>query len=263
MRPCDRREALLMGLLPAETGPWVAAALIALSFIASMLTASAGLGGGTIMLAALASTLPAAAVIPVHGVIQLGSNAGRAVLLFGHVNRPVLAYFAAGAVLGAAIGGQLYVNLPSAVLKLVIGLFILYTVWGPKFRKRRISNRLYVVAGAATTFLTMFVGGTGPFVAAFISPDRFGKEETVASHAACMTIQHGFKVLVFGFLGFVFWPWLALIVTMVAAGFVGTMAGRAVLLRMHERVFKIAFRTVLTLLALRLVWSAVQTLSSA
>ncbi len=252
-----------MTLLPAEIGPWVAALLVGLSFAASMLTASAGLGGGSIMLAAIASTLPPVAVIPVHGVIQLGSNAGRAALLLKHVNRPVLGYFAIGAVMGAAIGGQLYVNLPGAVLKLVIGLFILYTVWGPKFRKRRIGNRLYALAGAATTFITMFVGGTGPFVAAFISPDRFGKEQTVGTHAACMTIQHGFKVLVFGVLGFAFGPWIMLIVAMVAAGFLGTMVGRAVLLRLPERAFKIAFRTVLTLLALRLIWSAAQALLSA
>lgn len=252
-----------MTLLPADIGPGVALGLVAVSFIASMLTASAGLGGGTIMLAAIASTASPAAVIPVHGVIQLGSNVGRAVLLAPHVARPVLVYFAAGAVLGALLGGQLYVNLPGHVLKLIIALFILYTVWGPKFRKLRISNWAYSLAGVGTTFITMFVGGTGPFVAAFISPDRFGKEQTVATHAACMTLQHGFKVLVFGALGFTFGPWLGLMMAMVAAGFLGTVAGRAVLLRLPERAFKIVFKTVLTLLALRLLWSALQVFMSA
>jgi uncharacterized membrane protein YfcA len=247
-----------MSLLPPEVGLWLAASLVALSFVTSMLTASAGLGGGVIMLAAIASTVPPAAVIPVHGVIQLGSNSGRAVLLAGHVVRPVLGYFAAGALVGALVGGQLYVNLPGHVLKLVIALFILYTVWGPKFRRVRIASWAYSLAGFATSFVTMFVGGTGPFVAAFISPDRFGKEQTVATHAACMTLQHGFKVLIFGLLGFAFGPWLALMAAMVAGGFLGTMAGRAVLLRLPERAFKIAFKTVLTLLALRLLWSALQ-----
>lgn len=247
-----------MSLLPPEIGIWMAVGLTALSFLTSMIAASAGLGGGVIMLAAIASALPAAAVIPVHGVIQLGSNLGRAALLARRVVIPVLVYFSAGAVLGALLGGQLYINLPGHVLKLILALFILYTVWGPKFRKLELSGWAYSVAGVATTFVTMFVGGTGPFVAAFITPERFGKERTVATHAACMTLQHGFKVLVFGALGFAFGPWLALMLAMVVAGFLGTMAGRSVLLRLPEHTFRIVFKTVLTLLALRLLWSAVQ-----
>ena len=109
----------------------------------------------------------------------------------------------------------------------------------------------------------MFVGGTGPFVAAFVSPDRFGKEPTVATHAACMTFQHGLKVVVFGMLGFAFGPWIPLLVAMVMGGFLGTLAGRVVLLKLPERAFAIAFKTVLTLLALRLLWSAATTWGAA
>ncbi len=245
-----------MELLPEGFSPWLAAALVGLSFFTSLLTASAGLGGGVIMLAAMASVMPAPAVIPTHGVIQLGSNAGRAVLMRDWVNVPVLVWFAAGALVGAVLGGALFVALPGDVLKLVIGLFVLWSVWGPKFRKVRIADRAFAVVGVATTFLTMFVGGTGPFVAAFVKPDRFGKEPTVGTHAACMTVQHGLKVAVFGLFGFAFGPWLILLAAMIVGGFLGTLAGRAVLLRLPERAFAIVFKTVLTVLALRLVWSA-------
>lgn len=246
-----------MDLLPADFSPWLAAALVLLSFFTSLITASAGLGGGVIMLAAMASVMPPAAVIPTHGVIQLGSNAGRAVIMRQHVDRKVLGWFAIGALVGAAIGGSLFIALPPDVLKLVIGLFILYSVWGPKFRKLRVADRAFVLVGVATTFITMFVGGTGPFVAAFVNPDRFGKQATVATHGACMTVQHGFKVAVFIVLGFAFGPWLVLLAAMIAGGFLGTLAGRAILLRLPERTFAVVFKTVLTLLALRLLWGAV------
>jgi uncharacterized membrane protein YfcA len=72
-----------------------------------------------------------------------------------------------------------------------------------------------------------------------------------------MTVQHGFKVAVFIVLGFAFGPWLALLAAMIAGGFLGTLAGRAILLRLPERTFAIVFKSVLTLLALRLLWSAV------
>jgi uncharacterized membrane protein YfcA len=243
--------------LPPEISTLVAVGLVVVSFLASLLTVAAGLGGGTVMLASIASTLPPAAVIPVHAVIQVGSNGGRALLMTRHVVKPVLVYFAAGAVVGAIVGGQLYVNLPGYVLKLVLGVFILYAVWGPKLRKTRVAHRGFALVGLVTTFLTMFVGGTGPFLAAFINPERFGKDGTVATHGACMTFQHGFKALVFGALGFAYAPWLFLMLAMVAAGFLGTLAGRAVLMRLPEQTFKLIFRVALTILALRLLWSAV------
>jgi len=246
-------------LLPEGFSAWLAAGLVAVSFLASLLTVAAGLGGGTVMIAVMASVMPAPAVIPTHGVIQLGSNAGRAVVLRQFVAWPVLGWFTAGAVVGAVVGGSVIVTLSPAVLKLVIGGFILWTVWGPKFSRRRIPDRAFSLVGVGTTFLTMFVGGTGPFVAAFVSPDRFGKEPTVATHAACMTVQHGVKVGVFGLFGFAFGPWIPLLAAMIAGGFLGTLVGRAVLLRLPERAFRIAFKTVLTVLALRLLWSAAVT----
>jgi uncharacterized membrane protein YfcA len=242
--------------LPAELTPWLAASLLVVSFVASFITASAGIGGGVLMLATLASVLPAAAVIPVHGVVQIGSNAGRAFLLRAHVDRRVLAFYVAGAVLGVLVGGSVYAVLPPDTIRVVLGLFILYSVWGPKLGRTRLANRAFLLVGSVTSFLTMFVGGTGPFVACFLDPGRFGKEGTVATHAACMTMQHSLKVAMIAFIGFAFGPWVVPLAAIIAAGFLGTMAGRAVLLRLPEHAFRSAFRVVLTLLALRLLWSA-------
>jgi len=245
-----------MEWLPAEVSSWVGGGLVLLSFFTSFFAATAGLGGGIIMIAVLASVLPAAAVIPVHGIIQVGANAGRAFVFRSFVNWPVVGWFSAGAVLGAWLGGSLLVALPTAMLQLVIGLFVLYSVWGPKLRANRIANPAYLPVGIGVTFLTMFVGGTGPFVAAFITPDRFGREPTVATHASCMTVQHSFKVFVFGLLGFAYAPWLLLVAAMICTGLLGSFVGRSVLVKLPQKTFKMMFNTVLTLLALRLLWSA-------
>lgn len=238
---------------------WAAAGLVALSFFTSMLTASAGIGGGVILLSVMASLLPAIAVIPVHGVVQLGSNAGRGFLMRAHLNQQVCGYFTAGSILGALAGGKLYLDLPGAVLQALLGGFILAMVWLPKPHKHVIANKAYSLVGLGSTFLTMFLGGTGPFVAAFLPPAHFGRQQTVATHAACMTAQHGLKVLVFGVLGFAFAAWLPLLVAMIGAGFAGTLSGRAVLMKLPEKVFGYAFKTILTLLALRLLYHAAGT----
>ena len=73
-------------------GAATASALVFLSFLTSAITASIGGGGGLLMLAAMATVIPAAAVIPVHGLVQLGSNGGRALLSHRHVMRRITAF---------------------------------------------------------------------------------------------------------------------------------------------------------------------------
>ena len=94
-------------LLPAGLDLWQFAILCAVSFLASLITATLSLGGGMLMLAVLALFIPPAALIPLHGAVQLGSNAGRAVLMRRDVLRPVLPAFIFGSIIGALIGGRL------------------------------------------------------------------------------------------------------------------------------------------------------------
>lgn len=249
-------DSLQAFLAPPELSFSVSLALIGISFITSALTAAVGIGGGLALLAVLATLISPAAVIPVHGVVQLGSNAGRAMLLRRHAAGTLTGLFALGSIVGAVIGGQLVVTLPSGVLQLILGLFILYAVWAPKFRASAVPLRGYLLVGAAATFVTMFIGATGPFIAAFISPDRLSRHAVVATHAACMTVQHALKVLVFGLLGFAFLPWLPLLAAMIASGFLGTIVGRKALDRLPEKSFGWIFKAVLTLLAARLLYAA-------
>lgn len=245
----------LTSFLPAGISAPLALGLATLSFFTSAMTAAAGIGGGVVLLSVLASLLPPLVVLPVHGVVQLGSNAGRGYLMREHIDGRLLALFSMGAVVGVAIGAKMFVALPTNVLQTVIAVFILYSVWAPKLKPSNLPYPVYLAVGAATTFATMFVGGTGSFVAAFLSPERLGRLTLVATHASCMTVQHALKVVAFGFIGFSYLPWAPLIATMIATGFIGTIAGKRLLGRMDEKIFRIVFKLVLTTLALRLLLS--------
>lgn len=243
-------------MLPPDVSALVAGGLVALSLFTSALSAGAGIGGGLVLLSAMASFLPPAVLIPTHGVVQLGSNAGRAALMRHHINRRILVPFVLGSVLGIVLGAKLFVALPAPVLKAVLGLFILAVVWLPKLKASHIPNRAFTLVGVVGSFCTMFVGATGPFVASFISPNRLDRHGVVATHAACMMVQHTLKVVAFGFLGFAFLPWLPLLAAMIGAGFLGTLLGRRLLDRLPHHIFAVAFKVILTVLALRLLYVA-------
>lgn len=243
----------LYALIPSDLTIVSAGGLVALSFFTSALTAAVGIGGGVVLLAVMASFLPPLVVLPVHGIVQLGSNGGRAIVMRPHIDWRITGYFVLGSLVGVMLAAKVFVVLPVEVLRALLGLFVLYAVWAPKLRPSSIPLAGFVPVGALTSFATMFVGGTGPLVSAFLSPERLGREKLIATHAACMTTQHGLKGLAFGFLGFQFLPWLPVMAAMIASGFVGTLAGRRILQRLPERLFTRLFRAVLTVLGLRLL----------
>ncbi len=231
------------------------ALLIATSFISALMTAALGIGGGTLLLAVMALVLPASAIIPVHGVVQLGANVSRTALLIQYLNWPILAAFAAGAVIGAAFGGYLAISLPGTILRPLLGLFILYSVWGPKLVQSSASRSALALGGAITTFLTMLVGATGPLVLSIIRTLQLAPANTVATNSACVLVQHGLKVLAFGVLGFSFYPYLGLIGAMLIMGLIGTWIGKTILLKTPPAQFDWVLKLLLTALAVPLLWT--------
>ena len=234
--------------------------LVLLSVVTSALSAAAGIGGGTLLIIAMAQVMPATAMIPVHGMVQVGSNGGRALMTWRHVRRDIVAAFLPGVIVGAVVAAWLLIRLPYGVLELCIAAFVLYSCWGPGLPQRAVGRTGTVIAGALTTLLSSFVGASGPMVASFIKLGMSERLPRVATFATCMTFQHATKAFIFGFAGFVFRDWLGLMLVMVVAGFVGTWLGLRLLNRVTDHRFDSFFKWTLTLLALRLIWLGVERL---
>lgn len=241
-------------LLPPEVGPLVAVFLMGISFLGSLITAAFGIGGGVVVIAVLATLLPPAALIPVHGVVQLGSNTGRAVIMRAHADWATFRIFLVGALVGIAIGGVIVVDLPPEIIQIGVGAFILWTIF---FKPPGFLRRSAWLAGGVSSILTMFFGATGPFVAAYLKTRGYDRMAQVATQAVCMTAQHFLKVVMFALLGFAFAPYLPLILGMIAFGFAGTIAGKKILMKIDEARFKQVLNGILIVLSLRLVWAGV------
>jgi uncharacterized membrane protein YfcA len=240
-------------LLPAGVSPAIALLLIVISFFTSAFTAAFGIGGGVALLGALGAAIPPSVVIAVHGAVQLGSNFGRAVVQRAHAVWPLVLRFSIGSLIGVGLGVAVFAALPERALLGVLGVFILVMAWLPKPKIPGMASAGMLLGGAISTFLTMFIGATGPFIQAILLPLGLEKRQLIATHAVCMALQHGLKVVAFGALGFAFGDWLPLVAAMVAAGFAGTLLGTRLLESMSERAFAIALKIVLTVVALDLL----------
>jgi len=237
---------------------WEFTLLCGVSLIGSFITASLGLGGGTLTIATMALIMPPTVLVPIHGVVQLGSNFGRAVLLKKFVLYKVLPMFLAGSLIGIIVGGKVVITLPVFVLQSILAAFILYSTWAPGFTARKPKKVAFFGAGLVGAFTTMFVGATGPVVAPFALAASEVRQQFVATHASFMTIHHSLKLVVFGFLGFAFGPYIPLLIGLLLFGFAGTYVGKLALNRLPEKLFRHLLKGILTIMACRLIYDAFQ-----
>ena len=241
--------------------PTMAAGLIVLAGLTSFITAAFGAGGGLLLLVVMASIMPMSAVIPVHGLVQLGSNANRMLLTLKHIDLRMLIYFSVGGIVGALSASLLVTQLPLELMKLVVGIFVLYILWATTPAIRETSRLGRVIVGAITSFLSNFVGASGPMVGSYMYLNGYEKLRFTATFSSSMTFQHCLKAFVYSAIGFSFWQWLPLIIAMIASGAIGTWFGIKLLNKLPAEKFKLVFRIILTLLCVQLVWQAiVQTL---
>lgn len=239
-------------LLPTGMSPGTALGLAALSLIASLITASLSLGGGTLMISVLSLVFPPTVALPVHGAIQLGSNSGRAFVQRAHIQWHLVLWMSLGAIPGAALGGHFATLLPEHLFRIAIGLFILASLWLPRPGVSTHSPLESLVGGLVISFAGMIVGATGPLVMTFIK-DLADRRQIVGTHASLMSIQNVAKVSAFSLFGFAFAAYLPLILVMIGTGFIGTMIGSRLLLKLPDRGFRLGFKLLITALALDLL----------
>ena len=224
--------------------------MVAASFFTSGLTAAAGIGGGLLMLALMTYFVPISVLIPIHGMVQFGSNAGRAFVQRTNVNWHIALIFSFGALLGATVGSLIAIQLPENVLLTIFGIFIIVMV-SIRFPPIQNAGSLLIASGGVlTTFASMFVGATGPLVAVFINKIASSHREALATHGITMTFQHLFKVVAFFLVGVALWQWIPFVVAMIVSGYAGTVAGTAMMNRMPDTALQRMFKFILIVISL-------------
>ncbi|MCK6439666.1 MAG: sulfite exporter TauE/SafE family protein [Planctomycetes bacterium] len=224
--------------------------------LTSIITASAGIGGGLVLVALMTPVLPTAAVIPVHGVVQLASNGSRMTMSLPHVQWKITLQLWLGAIVGAAAAAWFLIQLDEQMFGIVLGSLILVLIWLPMPTKRLLAlPRPFIGLGAISAYVSHFAGGTGPILAPFLAQackDRFA---LISTEAASQMLTHTLKIFVFGFFvaGFSFTPYLWPLLWMVIGAFIGTWIGTKILGKISERVFRWIFSGVTTALAVVLI----------
>lgn len=251
-------DPLIDLLFPTALPAWQVFGLITLSFFSSFMSASVGIGGGTALLGVMAATIPVNVLIAVHALVQTGSNAGRAYAQRAHIHWRIVRLYALGGVFGAIAGAVFFTNLPEHLIMLILGVFILWMVWGPKINIPDVDKYGLPLLGAIGVFLSSVLGSTAAMMNAVLRRMGLPRKELIGTQAACVLTQHILKIIMFVALGVALKEWLGMIALMILVGFIGTYFGSKMLDRISERAFDIVMKTILTLSGVHLLWLAAQ-----
>ncbi len=229
------------------------------AFLASMVTAVVGAGGGTALLLLMLYMIPAGNVVAVHGCIQLVSNFARVVLFWRHMHWPVIVRFVIPMPAGVYLGLHIYEMMDQDSLQLVIASFVLLSlvIRPPSSPEATgVPKAVYYATGFFIGAANIIVGVLSPILGAILRLERLPKERLVGTLGFFGFAGNVFKIAGFAFVGFSFAPYAAMVACASLATIAGTYAGKRLLAGISSRTFTVAFQIMLGAMAARLIWTA-------
>jgi uncharacterized membrane protein YfcA len=207
--------------------------------------------------------MPPLVVIPLHGAVQLVSNGSRTFIQRRHLRWDVIWRYGVLLLPMGFAGLALAQRIPPDAAKALIGAFVLFATWAPGLMllgthpQDANPRRRFFVLGGVVGVVNMTVGATGPLIAPFFLNMGLTRFQLIGTKAACQALGHTAKILVFGIAGFAFGEWSFVLAILAACVVAGTWLGSQLLEYVNETWFVRLYKTVLTVIALRLVIAAV------
>lgn len=227
--------------------------LLIISTFTSLFAAVLGIGGGLMMIGILPMLVAPVAIIPLHSVTQLVSNASRVAFGLHNVQWQYLPWFIVGSALGIGLFGYFLTQIPINYIPLLIGVYLLLNVWWKPFKEFLSHYENMFAIGFLQTGLGLVVGATGPLSLTMLMKKIADRDKIVVTSAALMTCTHVFKMMFFGFLGFAFYEYALQAIMLALGAVLGSWLGTKLRNTIDSRHFFLLLKVLLTLLALRMI----------
>ena len=230
-----------------------------MAVLTAILSAIIGMAGGITLLSVMLFFFEPLVAIPLHGVIQLVSNSSRSIVQRRHIDWGILWRFSALLLPMGILGLALAQSLPPTAARALIGAFVLVSTWRPVWLligthpERSDIHRRFVALGAVVGVLNLTIGAAGPLIAPFFLRIGLTRQALIGTKAACQTAGHLVKIVIFGAAGFAFANYAVELALLSLCVIAGTWIGSRLLQSVSEAWFTRLYKSVLTLIAIRLI----------
>lgn len=166
--------------------------IIVLLFIlgigAFILSTIAGGGGSLVLVPILNYILGVEKTAPILNLGTFIGRPARLIIFWKHINWKVCLYYAPTAIIGAWIGSWIFSQFKMEWLQLVVGVFLISTVWQYRFGKKQKSFNMrlwyFIPLGLIVSILGTIIGALGPVLNPFYLNLGLDKEDLIATKTA-------------------------------------------------------------------------------
>lgn len=220
----------------------IAAIIIIATLATAFLSSIFGMLGGLILMGVLASIMPVASAMVLHGLIQLTSNGYRAWLNRRDVDWRIVSSLLTGNMM--ALAGLAFIAFAPDRVMVLLALGVLpYIAWAlPKNLALDVTKRpVGIFAGLVVVATNLLAGVGGPLLDVFFQRVELTRHQVVATKAVAQALGHISKIIFYGGLAATAsaqdWPALWLLALAMTASVTGTRLGKRVLDRMADATF--------------------------
>ncbi len=225
--------------------------ILGITFMASALTLMTGFGIGTILTPVFLLFFEVKVAILMVAVVHGLTNLFKVILFRQHVDGRIIRRFGLLSIIGAIVGGGLQIYLYSDVVKVILGLILIYLgiqIYLPKLNQVSLPQRSDFLGGFASGFLGGLVGNQGAIRSDYLINYPIKKEAFIATAAliACLVDVTRIPVYLAGY-GQKLIPHIGFLATVVATAYLGTLVGKRMAISLSLEKFKKAVAGVIVL----------------
>lgn len=209
------------------------------AFALAALSAVAGFGGAVLLLPVFTALFGLRVAVPILTLTQLASNGGRAWLNRSEVQRPLVGWFALGAVPLAIVGGVALTHAPLEALSRMLGAFLIAVVVWRRLHPSagHLGDRAFVGVGAASGLGSALIGSVGPLTAPFFLARGLTRGAYIGTEAASALTMHVTKIATYGVGDLLTRQVLVYGLALTPATLAGAWTGKRILDHTSERLF--------------------------
>ena len=226
------------------------------AFGAEIVGTMAGFGAATILTPVAALFMDVKCAIALVAIFHLFGNASRLVFFGRRIDWKIWLRFGLTGVVCSLAGAAVAVRLPSAIIELSFGIFLLAYVAGSLSSMRlrlRKSSATLMGGGIFSGFIAGFIGTGGAIRSACLMVFDLPKEAYIGTSAAIALVVDATRVPVYLMKQFIPQRMFPLIVSLLFAAFLGSWVGQRLIRHVSAEVFRRFVTVMLLAMALKML----------